>query len=72
MTTAETNLATARAYLKALEEARPQDARQYLSPDIVQIEHPNRPWLKAAQKIAYPPSMRKLSPVWKRDASEAR
>ena len=42
MTTAETNLATARAYLKALEEARPQDARQYLSPDIVQIEHPNR------------------------------
>ncbi len=36
------NLATARAYLKALEDGRPQDAQQYFAPDIVQIEHPNR------------------------------
>ena len=39
--TAEANLATARAYLKALEENRPQDARAFFADDIVQVEHPN-------------------------------
>ncbi|WP_372783809.1 nuclear transport factor 2 family protein [Phenylobacterium sp.] len=42
MSDTETNLATARAYLKALEEARPRDAAQYFAADVVQIEHPNR------------------------------
>jgi hypothetical protein len=35
------NLATALAYLRALEENRPQDARAYFADDIVQVEHPN-------------------------------
>ena len=39
---ATANLATARAYLKALEEGRPQDAQAYFAPGILQIEHPNR------------------------------
>lgn len=42
MADAEANVAVARAYLKALEDGRPQDAQQYLAPDILQIEHPNR------------------------------
>ncbi len=39
---AATNLAVARAYLKALEEGRPQDAKAHFADDILQIEHPNR------------------------------
>lgn len=39
---AAANLATARAYLKALEEGRPGDAQALFDPDIVQVEHPNR------------------------------
>lgn len=42
MTDANANLGTARAYLKALEEGRPQDARQYFAAEVLQIEHPNR------------------------------
>jgi ketosteroid isomerase-like protein len=38
----EANLIVARAYLKALEENRPQDARAFFADDIVQVEHPNR------------------------------
>jgi hypothetical protein len=30
------------AYLKALEDGRPQHAKQYLWSEIVQVEHPNR------------------------------
>ena len=41
MAGAQANLAVARAYLKALEDSRPQDAQALFSPDIVQIEHPN-------------------------------
>ena len=41
MSDAATNLATARAYLKALEDGRPQDAQALFDPEIVQIEHPN-------------------------------
>ncbi len=39
---AEVNLAVARAYLKALQDGQPAHARQYLAPDIVQVEHPNQ------------------------------
>lgn len=39
---ANANLATAKAYLKALEDGRPQDAQAFFAPDIVQVEHPNR------------------------------
>ena len=41
MADAAANLVTARAYLKALEDGRPQDAQALFDPDIVQIEHPN-------------------------------
>jgi len=41
MSDAATNLATARAYLKALEDGRPQDVQALFDPEIVQIEHPN-------------------------------
>ena len=37
----DANLATARAYLQALEENRPGDARAFFADDIVQVEHPN-------------------------------
>jgi hypothetical protein len=42
MADAEANLIVARAYLRALEEGRPQDAQAYFADDILQIEHPNR------------------------------
>jgi ketosteroid isomerase-like protein len=42
MADTDANLAVARAYLKALEENRPQDARAFFADDIVQVEHPNR------------------------------
>lgn len=42
MSKSEANLATARAYLKALEDGRPQDAAQFFAPGVVQVEHPNR------------------------------
>ncbi len=38
----DANLAAALAYLKALEDGRPQDAQAFFAPDIVQVEHPNR------------------------------
>jgi len=41
-TTPAENLATVRAYLKALEDGRPQDAQAFFDPGVVQIEHPNR------------------------------
>ena len=39
---ANANLATALAYLKALQDGRPQDAQAFFDPDIEQIEYPNR------------------------------
>ena len=42
MAATEVNLAVALAYLKALEDGRPQHAQQYLGSEIVQVERPNR------------------------------
>ena len=42
MSDTASNLAVARASLKALEEGRPQDAQALFDPEIVQIEHPNQ------------------------------
>ncbi len=42
MSSAEANLIVAKAFLKALEEGRPQEAKAYFADDILQIEYPNR------------------------------